>query len=63
VVREGTLPNTPEWFSLWVNGKAAYEPKSGFWYCRACSKEFSVIAGASRRHADASAATDVGTGL
>ncbi len=38
-------PNGPECYHCGVVGNAAYMPKTKFWHCKACKKQFSVTAG------------------
>ena len=38
-------PNGPECYHCGVAGNAAYMPKTKFWHCKACKKQFSVTAG------------------
>lgn len=38
-------PNGPECYHCGVVGNAAFMPKTKFWHCKACKKQFSVTAG------------------
>ena len=38
-------PNGPECYHCGVVGNAAYMPRTKFWHCKACKKQFSVTAG------------------
>ena len=38
-------PNGPECYHCGVIGNATYMPKTSFWHCKTCKKQFSVTAG------------------
>lgn len=38
-------PNGPECYHCGMVGNAAYMPRTKFWHCKACKKQFSVTAG------------------